>query len=503
MSGTPTPAGHLRLIALSLYWIWVNAMFNSSPGSRPGLATMLGLPFGQYVFLCSLLGGALGFALALVLARQATHGQGTITRHRTGLLWGTAVLMAVSSFASCLLGGHPAALGVSLFVGGLCAVWLLLAWAERYALLGRRDLVFLSAASLLVACVAGYVCEIAGPVANMACAVICPLALRVLLLERVPTSAHASGATPNAPFTLSAAVTPDVPVSTDLAGASLVKVMLFVGALMFASSVLRIEGRIGLTIPADDPGWRSLPAILGALIQVGTLAGIMWYARSSRRSGLGLDTLYKVFVFALVAATAGCLALERSTTNQLVLRAAVLLASNGSEFCTWVLLVDVARRCGRPVTGVVAQGRLVVHLSMAAGTLAAAAFAYASNQLLLVCLLVLVIAGFFLADDPAARLSFDIDVNPESLLEGEPISLAREMETRAERFAAVHGLSKRECEVFTLWITSHGLRQIEGDLGLSEATVKTHIRHIYAKCDVHSRGELVRLVEGAGEGDRA
>ena len=40
---------------------------------------------------------------------------------------------------------------------------------------------------------------------------------------------------------------------------------------------------------------------------------------------------------------------------------------------------------------------------------------------------------------------------------------------------------------------------IQEKLVLSHNTVKTHVRHIYAKLDVHSQQELISMVEEATE----
>ena len=63
------------------------------------------------------------------------------------------------------------------------------------------------------------------------------------------------------------------------------------------------------------------------------------------------------------------------------------------------------------------------------------------------------------------------------------------------RFVDTYGLSRRERDVFELWVTGHGLKHIENALYISEATVKSHLRNIYRKCDTHSRAEIIDLYE--------
>jgi len=49
--------------------------------------------------------------------------------------------------------------------------------------------------------------------------------------------------------------------------------------------------------------------------------------------------------------------------------------------------------------------------------------------------------------------------------------------------------------VFALWVTGRGAKYIQERLVISPATVKTHLRHIYEKCGVHSRAELMKRLE--------
>lgn len=64
----------------------------------------------------------------------------------------------------------------------------------------------------------------------------------------------------------------------------------------------------------------------------------------------------------------------------------------------------------------------------------------------------------------------------------------------AQRF----GLSQREEEVLRLLAQHKKIGSIEQELFISNNTAKTHIRHIYRKLDVHSRDELVDLIDSLG-----
>lgn len=57
-----------------------------------------------------------------------------------------------------------------------------------------------------------------------------------------------------------------------------------------------------------------------------------------------------------------------------------------------------------------------------------------------------------------------------------------------------YNLSKRETEIFNLIIAGRNVPFIADVLYLSKNTVRTHIKNIYAKVDVHSRQELIDLV---------
>lgn len=66
-----------------------------------------------------------------------------------------------------------------------------------------------------------------------------------------------------------------------------------------------------------------------------------------------------------------------------------------------------------------------------------------------------------------------------------------------ERLAAAYGLTPREAEVAALLAKGRSLPFVQEELYISLSTAQTHARHIYKKLGVHSRQELIDLVEQA------
>ncbi len=85
--------------------------------------------------------------------------------------------------------------------------------------------------------------------------------------------------------------------------------------------------------------------------------------------------------------------------------------------------------------------------------------------------------------------------NSEESKEALSLSLEERFEQICASFAADHGLSAREAEVFKLIANGRDVPYIEKELVLAKSTVKTHIKHIYEKCNVSSRQDLIDLLE--------
>ena len=67
---------------------------------------------------------------------------------------------------------------------------------------------------------------------------------------------------------------------------------------------------------------------------------------------------------------------------------------------------------------------------------------------------------------------------------------------RFDALARQHGLTPREREVLELIARGRNRQYVAEKLVISEGTAKTHIKRIYAKLGIHSREELLDLIQG-------
>lgn len=92
--------------------------------------------------------------------------------------------------------------------------------------------------------------------------------------------------------------------------------------------------------------------------------------------------------------------------------------------------------------------------------------------------------------------SFSFDATIEGVVPVEPLSVPQEtpgrsIERACAELAASRGLTARETDVLCLLARGRNNSYIQEELGLTRNTVKSHIKHVYQKLDVHSQQELI------------
>lgn len=161
----------------------------------------------------------------------------------------------------------------------------------------------------------------------------------------------------------------------------------------------------------------------------------------------------------------------------------------------WLTLSDIAHHSKLPAPWVFGIGWACYTAPFAIGSIAASSYpAGAIDAPVIVALMfVLILLSTFCLElrDQDTKWIF-------AELRGEPVSEPvdhRSIDERCEAVGKEHGLTPRELEIMQLLCRGRTKAYIAETLYLTENTVKGHTKHIYSKLDVHSKQELMDLVE--------
>lgn len=241
-----------------------------------------------------------------------------------------------------------------------------------------------------------------------------------------------------------------------------------------------------------SPVWLGVGIVVLALAYTGVLC-------AAKRPVASLGALYKITLPLVAAAYAVLLTVGQDHPE--ILGFIAQIACLVTECLCWVLIVDRARR-GVSALLVIGAGRFVVQLGMSLGELAG--FVGMGNMSLFGTLVIflLVLSFVFLFSERETFLGTKEQADEAAGLESGaatgtgsegllPDAAAAEASQPVGPAGPLYppewNLTEREDEILSLWVTSHGLRSIGETLGLSESTVKTHVRHIYEKCGESSK----------------
>ena len=161
----------------------------------------------------------------------------------------------------------------------------------------------------------------------------------------------------------------------------------------------------------------------------------------------------------------------------------------------WALWPVLASRGGVPTGWVVGWGLLCIQLGQFVGSVAAAlALTVVHGDLGLAMLsagivFVILIIALFAMGSGSANTGWGF-VKPM-----EEADATSDLEKAGTRLARSCRLSPREIEVFFLLAKGRNRAYIREELVIGDETVKSHVKSIYRKTDVHSQQELIDLLE--------
>lgn len=515
----PTPESRRRhgweiVVGSGALWAWGFLCYLSPaliPNPSPGAS--VGLEFGFFASQATVT--ALGVLLA-VMARRCTFALGP------GVFLGAAALMALATVAipaALLRGLTPlvVAFGVlSGVTGTLCGA----AWGARYTLISRNApgvivLSFLFAYLLYLGVVA-LVPRFLAPVVVAALPV-------VSMALRTEDAARRHG--------LSAEVFPRPSRQGDegasavpgevLAGSWEMRLLPWraVGAVILASFIGNFiaSSIMGLSYRGAD----SLFA--GGVVVCALISAMALLPLTTLRGSRAVSALYRTTVTCTVAGLLFMLALGSpgmAMGGALVQGCAMFL-----QVLVYALVTESTRREGLAPLLSFSMGQAVISAVVLAGNVfgkqfyllgqdAALPFNIACAVGVLVLFLLMVgraapaerseegtanALGHVAREDALALSAADGSGVPEGPAQGGDGSgeaVPSEASANLDAFAAAWSLTPRETEVLGYLVRGRSLPYIADILFVTTGTVKTHVKHIYRKCSVGTRQELLDLFEG-------
>jgi DNA-binding CsgD family transcriptional regulator len=416
--------------------------------------------------------GDIGTFLLVLLA--AGRARGLLAR--PGFQLGSALACGLFTGAAALAADLGAAVWLCAalaLVAGSAGALLFLLWAEVYGRLGPSRCLLYGSVSCLVAGAVSLVVSQLAPVAS-ACAValLPPVAglLGVVALSRLPRAQQAASPAPR------------YPVPWKLVG-----LMAFAGfGSGFAGSLLVADQSVG----AEHR------------ILATTLFGLVLLAVYVLRRG-SVDVRFLAW-FTLPVALVSLAAIPLAGQDHGVF-VSFLVKFSYVSFSLFVLLVlaNVVYRYDVPAARVFAAARASSEGAMLAGIALRRwmrqSGALDSQTMLWVIALVGVLAvlGCVLLWHSERSVTSDWGTQGVDPASGRRVPSERELLLgRCAARAEEAGLTPREAEIFELVAQGLDPAQIEQALFLSHNTLKTHLRHIYAKLGTHTRAETVALVAG-------
>lgn len=222
---------------------------------------------------------------------------------------------------------------------------------------------------------------------------------------------------------------------------------------------------------------------------------------------IDLDALYRVIVVPFVIA----LALAAYPVSRVVSSCIISAVVTGLEIIMLLYFTRLAHACGRPLSFGVSIGEFAAYGGIFLGTVAKIILGGLLDSALISCegVALLLVCVFACSTLLVFRSGGELELSPSlhdarnfvadaSRIAGESSSDKASRATFGEvcrEVANEKGLSPRETEIFTMLAQGRSQPYIRDVLVLSKNTVSTHVRHIYAKLDVHSKQELLDLIE--------
>ncbi len=457
------PIRHIRFIGYGLTNAWSFMLL---------FVPLFGAHDSTIVVSGSMLSGALcGLILLLVSPKLQTIAG----RKVLSFLFALGASIGTLLYAYPMFPSSPVAL-LGLLLSGFCFIGIVASWFENYACLSTRDVVLLAGCSFLFAAI---LCLVIAAV---------PIDISALLLAALPIASFAL--MPHSLVEKPHATTGEQETAAQTAHSLIDNIKASVKWRTLAGLFVTFFalGSIGALMPASEP-----PFDFGIKFLIIPVIIFVFFAVSALtlRSKVDMTILYKV----MLASFAALVFLFSNSEN--VPLSMVFSGFITADVLMWIMLLLIAKKSPAKPMVVFIIGWFAECAGNVSGHIVAPLCAGESTIFVAAVLMFIVLTVGLMFSDGQFVLDFDIEADESSVhVEETPVEDSRDA---IREFCEHYGLSPRESEVCEMWLTGHGLKYIQENLFISEATVKTHVRNIYRKCDTHNRAEILALYEAGLE----
>lgn len=277
------------------------------------------------------------------------------------------------------------------------------------------------------------------------------------------------------------------------AGESVAKVMSIFLVVVAVELIVELLTYFSAGGPAD--AFSDWSGIVGVLLALMLSSAVVLYSRR-----VDIRSLYRAIAIPLIVAIA--IVPFASSAVRDISQVIESMVSASIEVLIIVYFIRLSQRTSWSVTSCTGFGACASYLGIFVGGLLQ--FALPSIDPMLVTTVCLFCACAFAAlsvlvpwgDDAGARLhSFAIAGVASSPVDNTNGVVS--FDTACAQVAGAYGLSARETEVFSYLARGRSEPYIRDTLVLSRNTVSSHVRHIYQKLGIHSKQELIEMVERA------
>ena len=464
-----------QMLGLCFYWAWVYLSFNSTSSINLSIASDQSL---LWVHLTSMLAGVATYGIVIARSREAIE---RFSSRRALVVAGAVMALGTACYALPL--GAPLPLMIAgAAATGVTSCWIVVCWGTLFSQLSARNIVLFTAAAFFCANAIYFASLLLPPGFPGIVETLMPLCAALLIPEASHVKDVLGGGMDGLPR--------DAALPSDHGFASLRRLPWRVALGLFV--VMFVYGGVRVFIGVSDAYVNDglLPTVL-LTFGVTVLFAVWGIFFQGENANLGV--VYKASLPLLSTALLLMALFGQEYVGFMAVLATVCNIT--IEMLSWMLLAEIARTTRVPALLVFALGRMAVQAGMFGGQLTAWMLVDYIVPFAVVSIFALMLAMGFMFDNQDTVLVFEVPT-PEERDQVEKRS-GRSIDAHIEQVADAYGLTQREKEVFVLWATGHGSKYIQDTLVISGATVKTHVRHIYEKCSVHNRAEVIALLEQA------